>query len=163
MLTSFGTFFSGEGIGVHWWGDDLSVLILVAAYGLASLAFVWVLRRPARRQGSASGLERAIRAIVLELWGLFVDDGAVALVAVIALLGVALIVQHEGDPHSIAGVLLIAGVLIAVAAGLANTARRVRKTIDKRPPEPPAEEPAADLTATLPPRDRALTGPTPDR
>jgi uncharacterized membrane protein len=163
MLTSFGTFFSGEGIGVHWWGVDLSVLILVAAYGLASLAFVWVLRRPARRQGSASGLERAIRAIVLELWGLFVDDGAVALVAVIALLGVALIVQHEGDPHSIAGVLLIAGVLIAVAAGLANTARRVRKTIDKRPPEPPAEEPAADLTATLPPRDRALTGPTPDR
>ena len=55
MLTSFGTFFSGEGIGVHWWGDDLSLLILIAAYGLASLAFVWLLKRPARKPSSITG------------------------------------------------------------------------------------------------------------
>ena len=52
MLTAFGTFFTGEGIGVHWWGNDLSLLILVAAYGLASLAFVWILRRPAIEDGT---------------------------------------------------------------------------------------------------------------
>src|SRR5580692_10053036 len=48
MLTSFGSFYAGEGIGVHWWGDDLSLLVLIATYGLASIAFVWFLRRPSR-------------------------------------------------------------------------------------------------------------------
>jgi uncharacterized membrane protein len=132
MLTSFGSFYAGEGIGVHWWGDDLSLLILIATYGLASLVFVFVLRRPAGRR--ASGLGRALKAVVLEVWGLFVDDGAVALVAVVALLAVALFVQHQGDGHDIAGVLLIAGVLIAVGVGLSAAGRAARKPVTPDPP-----------------------------
>jgi uncharacterized membrane protein len=141
MLTSFGTFYAGEGIGVHWWGDDLSLLVLIATYGLASLAFVWLLRRPSRRTASA-GLGRAVKAVVLEVWGLFVDDGAVALVAIVALLGVALFVQHQGDTHSIAGALLIAGVLIAVGVGLSAAGRVARQpSTPEAAPEP--EQPAA--------------------
>jgi uncharacterized membrane protein len=133
MLTSFGTFYAGEGIGVHWWGDDLSLVVLIATYGFASIAFVWYLRRPARRS-APSGLGRAIKAVVLEVWGLFVDDGAVALVAVVALLAVALFVQHQGDGHNIAGVLLIAGVLIAVGVGLSAAGRAARKPVKSDAP-----------------------------
>jgi uncharacterized membrane protein len=135
MLTSFGTFYAGEGIGVHWWGDDLSLLILLAAYGLASLAFVLTLRRPSRNTTS-SGLGRLTKAVAVEVWGLFVDDGAVALVAVVALLTVALFVQHEGDGHNIAGALLIVGVLVAVGVGLSAAGRAARKPVS---PATPAE------------------------
>ena len=30
MLVSFGTFWSGEGVGVHWPGSDLAIPVLVA-------------------------------------------------------------------------------------------------------------------------------------
>ncbi len=33
MLVSFGTFWAGEGIGVHWPGSDLAIPVLVACYG----------------------------------------------------------------------------------------------------------------------------------
>ena len=45
MLVSFGTFWTGEGIGVHWPGSDLAIPVLVAAYGLAAWALVAVLQR----------------------------------------------------------------------------------------------------------------------
>ncbi len=38
LLVSFGSFWSGEGLGVHWPGSDLAILVLVACYGgLAAL------------------------------------------------------------------------------------------------------------------------------
>ncbi len=45
MLVSFGTFWSGEGVGVRWPGSDLSIPLLVACYGAAAWAAVAVLRR----------------------------------------------------------------------------------------------------------------------
>lgn len=51
MLVSFGTFWSGEGVHVHWPGSDLAIVGLVALYGLAS----WVLvRTMARRPAPAA-------------------------------------------------------------------------------------------------------------
>ncbi len=38
MLVSFGTFWAGEGVGVHWPGSDLALPVLVAVYG----AVAWV-------------------------------------------------------------------------------------------------------------------------
>ena len=49
MLVSFGTFWSGEGVGVHWPGSDLAIPVLVAAYGAAAWALVAAFGR-ARRQ-----------------------------------------------------------------------------------------------------------------
>jgi hypothetical protein len=82
-------------------------------------------------------VERVIRAVALELCGLFVDDGAVAVVAIVALLSVALFVQHQGDGHSIAGIFLIVGVLIAVWAGLygASKARSLSTRADSSEPK----------------------------
>ncbi|MDA8275622.1 MAG: hypothetical protein M0029_09650 [Actinomycetota bacterium] len=45
MLVSFGTFWSGEGLGVHWPGSDLSIPVLVACYGAVAWMATTVLRR----------------------------------------------------------------------------------------------------------------------
>jgi Ca2+/H+ antiporter, TMEM165/GDT1 family len=54
MLTGFGTFWSGEGIGIDWPGDDLAILLLLAGYLLVALAGVWAVRSLARRSLSSS-------------------------------------------------------------------------------------------------------------
>ena len=43
MLVSFGSFWSGEGMGIHWPLSDLSILGLIALYGLATLIMVKIL------------------------------------------------------------------------------------------------------------------------
>ncbi|MGH2551815.1 MAG: COG4280 domain-containing protein [Thermomicrobiales bacterium] len=40
LLTTFGTFWAGEGVGIHWLGDDLALLWLLAGFALASYAAV---------------------------------------------------------------------------------------------------------------------------
>jgi uncharacterized membrane protein len=48
MLTAFGTFWAGEGVGLDWPGEDLAILGLLAFYALSAGAVIWLLReRPA--------------------------------------------------------------------------------------------------------------------
>ena len=44
MLTTFGTFWGGEGLGIEWWYEDLFLLVLVAFYLVVSLALIAWLR-----------------------------------------------------------------------------------------------------------------------
>jgi Ca2+/H+ antiporter, TMEM165/GDT1 family len=44
MLTSFGTFWGGEGLGIEWPRQDVFLLVLIGIYLLASFAAVQVLR-----------------------------------------------------------------------------------------------------------------------
>lgn len=53
MLTSFGTFWAGEGIGVHWWAQDISIILLVVLYALLSLALLgWMRPRHTAREAA---------------------------------------------------------------------------------------------------------------
>jgi uncharacterized membrane protein len=48
MLTTFGTFWAGEGIGVDWVASDATLLALFAIFTIASLVAVWLVRRQLR-------------------------------------------------------------------------------------------------------------------
>jgi uncharacterized membrane protein len=45
MLTTFGTFWAGEGIGVEWIASDATLLALFVIFAVASLIAVWAVRR----------------------------------------------------------------------------------------------------------------------
>jgi uncharacterized membrane protein len=122
LLTSFGTFFAGEGLGVQWWNQDISLIPLIAAYGLASIFAVWILRHP-RAVTLEVRFLRSVRAAANEVWGLFVDDGALATATVAVLFGVGLFVDHESGLKGFAGVLLVLGVFTAIAVSLSGAVR----------------------------------------
>jgi uncharacterized membrane protein len=48
MLTTFGTFWAGEGIGVEWVASDATLLALFVIFSVASLIAVWAVRRRLR-------------------------------------------------------------------------------------------------------------------
>jgi uncharacterized membrane protein len=56
MLTSFGTFWGGEGAGVHWPGSDASLLAVIPATLVVAIAYVGLLRRRAVEQPAAAEL-----------------------------------------------------------------------------------------------------------
>ena len=56
MLVSFGTFWAGEGVGVHWPGSDLAIPVLVAFY--AAVAWVAVRRFGGGRVAPATAASR---------------------------------------------------------------------------------------------------------
>jgi uncharacterized membrane protein len=55
MLTTFGTFWGGEGLGVTWWGGDLALLPIAVAYLAVSALAVALLRRGGALAAMAGG------------------------------------------------------------------------------------------------------------
>lgn len=129
MLTSFGTFFTGEGLGVDWWNGDVVLLPMIAGYAVASLLFVQYLRRRQGLQFGQIALLRPLRAAVLEVWGLFVTDGTLAIFAVAALLFVAVFIDRFGGQRSVAGWVLVAGVLLAMATALRGAVQAASRAV----------------------------------
>lgn len=60
MLSTFGTFWGGEGLGIRWWGEDLFLLAIIGFYLILSLGIVlWLrsaprLRVTTQEQGASS-------------------------------------------------------------------------------------------------------------
>ncbi len=153
MLTSFGTFFAGEGLGVDWWQGDVSVLALIAGYALASLAFVAYLRRRPSLQVDSIAPIRMLKAAVLEVWGLFVTDGLLAIFAVASLLFVSVFIDRLSGQRTVAGLVLVAGVLLSLAVALRGAARaNARKPVSKAPPTAASD---GDGSAAVAVKDRA--------
>lgn len=53
MLTSFGTLWVGEGLGVQWWHADFFIPILIVAYGIVSYILVTWIKSTTRTVGAA--------------------------------------------------------------------------------------------------------------
>jgi len=118
MLTSFGVFFVGEGIGVQWWHEDVSILVLVALFASLFVGCSWFLRhQPGWRA------PRPIAVVAREVWGLVVGGGTLALAAVTAVLAAALLVAKDGDAAGWAALVLVAGVVAALLVAVAGSRR----------------------------------------
>ena len=67
MLTSFGTFWGGEGLGINWWGQDLFLLVLIAFYLIVAWALITWLRpygaprAPEQQHGAPTPAEEVLR------------------------------------------------------------------------------------------------------
>ena len=149
MLTSFGTFFAGEGLGVDWWNGDVVLLPMIAGYAVASLLFVQYLqRRQGLQLGQIASL-RPLRTAVIETWGLFVTDGTLAIFAVAALLFVAVFIDRSGGQRSVAGWLLVAGVLLAIAIALRGAAKAAAVKPQPAPSVPLDDRAEPNVTAPV--------------
>ena len=153
MLTSFGTFFAGEGLGVSWWNGDVVLLPLIAGYALASYVLVQYLLRRHDVRFDGVPLLPPLRAAVLEVWGLFVTDGMLAIFAVAALLFVVVYIDRLGGQRTLAGVLLAGGVVLAIVASLRQATRGATR--------PPAAKGAAVATFSGDGESTATTTTTP--
>jgi uncharacterized membrane protein len=119
MLSSFGSFFVGEGIGVQWWHSDVSILLLVALYATLFVGFSQLLRRPV-----GVPVPGVVRAVVTEIWGLVVGAGSLALAAIAAVLGAALLAARLSDARGWAALVLVGGVVLALAIAVAESRKR---------------------------------------
>jgi hypothetical protein len=118
MLSSFGTFFAGEGIGVKWWHSDVSILLLVALYASLFVIFARLLRRPV-----GIPVPGIVRAVVAEIWGLVVGAGSLALAAIAAVLGAALLAARLSDSRGWAALVLVGGIVLALVIAVAESRR----------------------------------------
>jgi uncharacterized membrane protein len=99
LLSAFGTFWVGEGIGVAWPESDWSLLALVLAYLLIGRSMVFFFHRRAAAPGAtipgaadAPPPRSLIARVLAELASMFIDDGwlAAGTVAWVALCALAL-------------------------------------------------------------------------
>lgn len=66
MLTSFGTFWGGEGLGIQWPGEDIFLLALVVFYLLLAGALISWLRPWGKPQVALANVEQAGASVIEE-------------------------------------------------------------------------------------------------
>jgi uncharacterized membrane protein len=131
MLSAFGTFWVGEGIGLAWPGGDAAILVLMAVMLAIGLAGVALLRRPqpaASRPSTgvpsaapAPGIWRRFAAALL---GLFVGDGWLAAGVLAWSIGAWIAETQTPDASVAACVLFAIGPPVLLVATLWRRVRR---------------------------------------
>ena len=120
MLSAFGVFWVGEGLGVSWPGHDLAILAFAAIFLAVGLSMVkW-----ARSVGQGGPAVTILSTILRELLGLFIDDEflAAATFAVIALATVLALLFEA--PQLIVGATLVVGCIAVLMLSVIRGARK---------------------------------------
>ena len=131
MLSAFGTFWVGEGIGLGWPGADWAVLALIAAFLVVALVLMRLCAglRPALghspKKTDVKPPRPTSRVVVIgkEILGLFIDDGWLAVGIVIWVAGVWLIEVRYVPPGSGLGALFAIGLAAVLSASAVRRAR----------------------------------------
>ena len=118
MLTTFGTFWGGEGAGAHWPGSDAAILVLLAVYAAIAFALVtWLRSRHAERLAriGASRMRR-LRAFGQFWWDFVIgDDWRLALGGGLALALTALVARTSAAAWWIAPAVVITLLVVTLA------------------------------------------------
>ena len=133
LLSAFGSFWVGEGIGLAWPGADWAILGLIVVYLVIAVLLVPLCLRLHRlrevrskvpvKPSGAPGFG-AFGTVLRELWGLFVDDVWLA-AGIVALVGAVWLTQANAAASAAVLCLAFAGGLNAVLAF--STARRAKE------------------------------------
>lgn len=134
LLSAFGCFWVGEGIGLSWPGSDVALLALVVVFLVAALILVPICRSlkasASHRPGKPSIppkqelFPKGILSVVTdELFGLFVDDGWLA-GGVLIWVALAWGVESTAPLLAVVAAVLLTGGLIVVLS--ASAARRAQ-------------------------------------
>jgi uncharacterized membrane protein len=130
MLTAFGAFWVGEGIGLTWPGGEWAIVALIATYAAAAWTLVPLCRRvrgmsdPHAQPGGKKAPLAMPAVIVHELWGLFVDDGWLAGGIILWTLVTAAALYRQAFAGAAAGPSFALGVALLLAASAARRARQ---------------------------------------
>jgi len=134
MLSGFGTFWVGEGIGLHWPGEDWMLPALIGAFLIVALVLVsWCKRRrqaasfEAKADGKATptapeAKTGPLKELTQELLGLFVDDAWLAAGIVLWVPAIWFALSHLGLPAVTTGGLLVAGLATILGASAVRRA-----------------------------------------
>ena len=131
LLSAFGSFWVGEGIGLEWPGADWALLALIAAFlavalGLVPLCARLRVSRPTRPKAAKMAVEGKpgpLAVIGEELLGLFVDDGWLAAGIVLWVLAAWLIEARYGVAPAGGSLAFTAGLAIVLSTSAIRRAR----------------------------------------
>ncbi len=126
MLIAFGTFWVGEAFGLAWPGGEWSLLALLVVYLAVALALVpacsranqRIVRRPAATRPVAETHRRrgALATAFVEVTGLFIDDGALA-IGIVVWVGCVYLMSmgRTGLTASMTSIVFVAGTALLLA------------------------------------------------
>jgi uncharacterized membrane protein len=138
MLTSFGTYWAGEGMGFAWPAGDLSILVLIGAFLAVAALMAKACARAnptgravaAPQPSPAATTPGVLSSIAAELLGLFVEDLSLAVGIAVWVGAVALAQQQLRPLNAALSCAIFAAGLAAVLA--ASAWRRARLSIFNR-------------------------------
>jgi Ca2+/H+ antiporter, TMEM165/GDT1 family len=124
MLSAFGTFWVGEGLGFSWPGEDWSIPALNLGFLADAITLVPLCRQRARLAVPSYAAARMFPSLLRKYLSLFVDDIGLAIGIVIWIFVCGLYVSRLHLPAAWPAAILFLGLAIMLAESTARFARK---------------------------------------